>query len=238
MMQLQQGAGDMRATIGSPANGAVITANTVTLAVQTSGYQDTCGLAGKEDMPGTGHYHVLIDKSLVNMFCTPQATVSMQNLKPGKHDITVMPAQNDHQEVDMNAQTITVDYEPTSPMPAITDATEPGAPSIKILSPKPGDVVSGTFDVDVQITNYNISCDLLGKPDVAGYGHWHLNVDSDTGPMMGMGTMLGMSCATTFHASTQGFQSGSKHTLIALLTDNGHAPLHPEIADRVEVTIG
>jgi len=172
------------------------------------------------------------------MFCTPQATVSMQNVKSGKHDITVMPAQNDHQEVEMNAQTISVDYEPTNPLAPITDATEAATPALQIMSPKAGDVVSGSFDVVVQITGFHPSCDLLGKPDVAGFGHWHLNLDSDSGPMMGMGTMLGMSCESVFHATTQGLQSGSKHTLIALLTDNGHAPLHPEVANRVEVSIG
>jgi hypothetical protein len=88
----------------------------------------------------------------------------------------------------------------------------------------------------MQAQNFNLSCDLLGKPGVTGYGHWHLNVDSDTGPMMGMMTMLGMSCDKTFHATTTGLKAG-KHTLIALLTDNGHAPFNPDIADKVDVTI-
>jgi hypothetical protein len=237
-MAMQSGAENMRTTITSPANGTVVTANTLDLQVATSGFDDTCALAGKEDQPGKGHYHVLIDKSLVNMFCTPQATVSFQNVKPGRHDITVMPAQDDHTEIDANANTITVDYEPTSPTPAITDATLSGSPSIKIVSPAAGSTVSGSFDVVVQVTNYNLSCDLLGKPDVAGFGHWHLNLDSDNGPMMGMGTMLGMACTTTFHASTEGLATGSTHTLIALLTDNGHAPLHPAVESRVDVTIG
>jgi hypothetical protein len=73
---------------------------------------------------------------------------------------------------------------------------------------------------------------------VAGYGHWHLNWDSASGAMMGMGGMQGMSCTTMLHASTVGFKTGQKHTLIALLVDNGHAPLNPPIEDRVEVTIG
>lgn len=228
----------MKTTIQSPANGAVVTANTLTLQLATSGYDDTCALAGKEDRPGKGHYHILIDKSLVNVFCTPQATTSFQNLKAGKHDITAMPAQNDHTEIEANATTIIVDYEPTSPTPAITDATVSGSPSIKILSSADGTKVSGPFDIVVQVSNYNLSCDLLGKPDVAGYGHWHLNLDSDSGPLMGMGTMLGVACTTTFHATTEGLSTGSTHTLIALLTHNGHAPLHPAVESRVDVTIG
>lgn len=238
MMPMQPGASAMKVSITSPASGMMLTANTLTLVVATSGYDDTCAVAGTPDQQGKGHYHILIDKSLVNMFCTPQATISMQNVKPGMHTIGVVPAQNDHSEIDENMQSITVDYEPQSPLPTITDATVRAAPSIKILSPAPGTTVSGTFDVTVQVTNFNLSCDLLGKPDVAGYGHWHLNYDSDTGPMMGMGTMAGMSCVTTFHASTAGLHAGDKHTLIALLVDNGHAPLHPAIEDRVEVTVG
>jgi hypothetical protein len=53
-----------------------------------------------------------------------------------------------------------------------------------------------------------------------------------------MGGMLGMSCVKVFHATTNGFKPGTTHTLIALLVNNGHAPFHPDIADRVNVTIG
>lgn len=162
----------------------------------------------------------------------------MQNVSPGMHTLTVLPALNDHSEVEENAASITIDYEPTHPLPALTDATFPGAPSITILSPKNGDTVLGSFDVVVQVNNFHLSCDLLGKPDVAGYGHWHLNLDTMNGPMMGMGTMLGMACTTVFHATTQGLKAGEQHTLIALLTDNGHAPLQPPVTSQVTVTIG
>lgn len=238
MMPMQPGADAMKVGITSPSTGAMVTTNAVTLNVSTSAYEDTCALAGTPDQQGKGHYHVLIDKSLVNMFCTPQATISMQNVKPGMHTLTVVPAQNDHAEVEANAQSITVNYAPASPMAPITDASFASGPSVKIVSPAPGTVVSGAFDVVVDVSNYNLSCDLFGKPDVAGYGHWHLNFDSDTGPMMGMGSMAGMSCQNVFHATTAGLKSGEKHTLIAVLVDNGHAPLHPDVNDKVEVTIG
>jgi hypothetical protein len=47
-----------------------------------------------------------------------------------------------------------------------------------------------------------------------------------------------MDCTTVFHATTQGLKSGQTHTLIALLTDNGHAPLHPPVSSEVTVKIG
>ena len=236
-MMMQPGAENMKVAILSPSDGTMVTGNTVGVQVQTTGFTSTCNGAGTKDVAGVGHYHIELDKSLVNMFCTPAASlISMQNVKPGKHTITVIPAQNDHAEIEANAKSITIDYEPTKPLPGITDASFSGLKSIKILSPAPGTRLKGAFDVTVQVANFNVSCDLFGKPDVAGYGHWHLNLDSDTGPMMGMGTMLAMSCDKTFHATTDGMTPG-KHTIIALLTDNGHAPFKPDVNATVDVTV-
>jgi hypothetical protein len=236
-MMMQPGAANMKVAILSPTDGAVVTGNTVAFQVQTTGFTSTCSGAGAKDVAGVGHYHIELDKSLVNMFCTPAASlISMQNVKPGKHTFTVIPAQNDHEEIAANATSITIDYEPTNPLPAITDATFGGAKSIQILSPSAGSTLTGGFDVTVQVTNFNVSCDLFGKPDVAGYGHWHLNWDSDTGAMMGMGTMVAMACGNTFHASTSGLKPG-RHTLIALLVDNGHVPFNPDVSARIGVTV-
>ena len=138
-----------------------------------------------------------------------------------------------------NEADIEFTYEPSDPLPEITDEVFDGQPTIRIVSPADGDTVSGPFDVVVEVENYNLSCDLYGKPALFGYGHYHVNADSTAGPMMGMTTMFGMACDTTFHASTTGLEPGSAHSIIALLTDNGHAPLvNPEAADSVEVTIG
>lgn len=236
-MQMQPGAEKMKVSITSPQDGARVTDNSVRLQVVAVGYDLTCDLAGKPVQEGKGHYHVEIDKSLVDMYCTPQATISMQNMKPGTHTISVIPAQNNHAEVEANAASIKIDYQPAKPLPEIKDATFSGKPSIKIVSPKAGDTVSGTFDVVVEVQNFNLSSDLFGKPGVAGYGHWHLNLDSTSGPMMGMGTMAGMSGTKTFKASTAGLQSGSTHTLIALLVDNGHAPFPSDVSSKVDVKI-
>ena len=237
-MLMQPGAENMKVNILSPADGSVVTGNILALQVRTLGYTDTCNGAGSKNVADFGHYHIELDKSLVNMYCTSAAAlISMQNVSPGKHTFTVLPAQNDHAEIHANAKAITIDYQPTNPLPAITAATFGGPMSIKILSPAAGSVLNGTFDVTVRVTNFNLNCDLFGKPDVAGYGHWHLNLDSDTGAMMGMGTMVGMACTGTFHATTAGMTPG-KHTLIALLTDNGHVPFNPDVNDKIDVTIG
>jgi len=239
---LPMGAKHMHVAIMSPMAGTKVTRNSVTVHVRVTGYRDTCALAGKHVMgmeaTRTGHYHVLLDGSLINMFCTPTAVVSLQNVKPGMHTLTVVPALDDHQQVTPSARSIMFDYAPATPLPAVTGAMGMGKPSIMIVSPKPGATVSGSFTVMVRIKNYHVSCALFGKPNLDGYGHWHLNLDAATGGMMGMGGMTGMSCANTIRASTAGLMPGSTHTLIALLVDNGHVPLMPLVASRVTVRIG
>ena len=85
-------------------------------------------------------------------------------------------------------------------------------------------LVSGTFPLTISVHDFHLSSALYGKQNVAGYGHWHANVDSTMGPMMGMATMMGMSTANTFTVSTVGIKPGM-HKFYALLTDNQHAPL-------------
>jgi hypothetical protein len=237
-MKLPSFAKTMKLSVSPPRPGATITDNAVTVEVTAKGYQLSCDWSGKPVVKGKGHYHILLDKSLVNMYCTPEATVSLQNVKPGMHTLEVVPALDDHAEVMRNAREIRFDYEPSTPLPAITDAPNTGAPTVRIVSPTAGEVVRGNFDVQVEVTNFHNSCDLYGKPSVAGYGHWHLNIDSTTGGVGGMATMLGMSCENVFHASTVGLKHGSTHRLFALLVDNGHAPLNPPVVSTVDVKIG
>ncbi len=240
---LPMGAKHMHVAIVSPATGTKVAGNSVTVHVQVSGYKDTCALAGRPLMTGmmataTGHYHVLLDGALVNMFCTPTAVVSLQNVKPGMHTLTVVPALDDHAQVTANARSVMLDYAPAKPLPTLTNMMTMGKPSITILSPIPGATVDGSFTVAVQVKDFKVSCALFGKPVLHGWGHWHLNLDTTTAGAMGMGGMMGMSCTNTIHASTAGLMPGSTHTLIALLVDNLHVPLMPLIASKVTVRIG
>lgn len=244
MMKLPDYAKSFKTTFDSPDDGVKVTDNELPVEVAVSGFDLRCDLSAKRDAPGTGHYHILLDKELVNMFCSPDATISMQNVKPGMHSLEVVPALNQHDEVMEGAQTITFDYEPTNPLKEITAEEESETPSIEILSPKAGDTVNGDFDITVRISGFENNCDLFGKPEVAGYGHWHANLDFTSGPMMGMagekgfGGMLGMSCTDTFSASTAALRFGETHAIIALLTTNAHVPLKPAVEDRVDVKIG
>lgn len=234
MMPLPAGSEKLKTRIVSPASGMVLTGNALPIKVAFSGFTPSCDLAGKPLKDGTGHYHVLLDKSLVDMFCKPTASISMQNVKPGPHELAVVPALNDHVEVMANEKIINFTYKPTKPMPVITPRQATGAPSIEIVSPKSGVTLTGPFTLTVKVNNFENACGLLGKPGVDGYGHWHVNVDSMDGPMMGMMTMLGMSCTNTFTTTTAGLSAGH-HTIYALLTDNGHAPL--DVFSKIDITV-
>jgi len=236
-MDMQPGADRMKVTVQSPTDGSKITESRIALQVAATGFQNRCDLAGTPNRQGTGHYHVLLDKSLVDMYCTNRAAVSLEGLSPGRHTLTAVPAQNDHAEVEKNASSVTIEYQPAHPTPLPRPAAPRGKPAIKILSPKPGETVSGSYDVRVEVQNFTLTCDEMGKPNIAGHGHWHLNLDTMKGPMMGMMTMVAMSCEKALRASTAGLKPGSTHKVIALLADNVHAPVMPEVADSVEVKV-
>ncbi len=54
--------------------------------------------------------------------------------------------------------------------------------------------------------------------------------------MMGMMTMLGMSGSDTFEATTEGLPPGP-HTFFAIVVDNQHAPLMPEVIAQVDLIV-
>jgi len=223
----------------SPPSGAVIRGNAVPVRVAFTNWRLNCAWAGKANKAGIGHYHILLDGALINMFCGKNARVSLQNVKPGKHVLTVIPAENDHSDMmfmqKKELRQVNFTYRPAHRLTALRPQTL-GKPSIKITSPQSGKTVRGAFSLNVAVSRFHLSCNLYGKQNLKGWGHWHLNHDSMSGPMMGMGTMLGMSCAKRFNVSTVGLKRG-KHTFFAILEDNQHGPLMPSVFDKVTVNI-
>lgn len=220
----------------SPKPGQTITGNAVHTDLAISHFKLDCGLAGTAPKMGVGHYHIHLDGALVNMFCGPKASVSLANVKPGKHTLEFVAAENNHMEDMHSAKTVSFVYKPTDPL-TIEPRTFAGAPSIAIVSPKSGSTVSGGFNLVVSWKNVIPSCALYGKPDVAGYGHWHAFVDTTMGAPMGMGTMLGMSCAHSLHVSLAGIKPGV-HKFFAELEDNAHMPsLKGQTTAEVTLTV-
>jgi hypothetical protein len=219
----------------SPATGTTLTGNTLSTKVKITNFKVDCRYAGTANRKGIGHYHIELDKSLINMICGPRSSISMLDVKPGKHTVQLIPAANDHAD-DMKAmKQISFVYKPSKPLPAVKPLNFPGKASVRIVSPKPGASVTGSFNLVVAVKNFRLSCALYGKAPVKGYGHWHANVDTTTMGMMGMGTMLGMSCGKSFHVSLVGIKPGP-HKFFAILEDNTHAPtIHAQAAVVVNV---
>jgi hypothetical protein len=220
MMTVHTGA---KVRILKPTRSTVVTANSVPTAVSITHYKLNCTLAGTANRKGVGHYHIELDGSLVNMFCATQTAISMLDVAPGKHTLMFIPAANDHADDMKAAKKVSFTYKPAHPLPAAKPLHFPGKPSVTIVSPKNGATVHGGFDFTVAVRNFRVSCALYGKAPVKGWGHWHANVDTTKMGMMGMGTMLGMSCSNTFHVSLAGIKPGT-HRFFAILEDNTHAP--------------
>ena len=205
-------------TIVQPATGDIVTGNTINTEIGLEGRRIDCNLAGRPPQSGVGHYHIHLDNSLINAFCDLSASVSLQNVSPGPHTLTFVPAGNDHSEVANAAKDLPFTYRPTKPLPTITPLRHPGKPTLRIISPKPGATISGEVTIRAAFTNWRLSGDLFGKPDVAGYGHWHIMLDH-----LAMSSMMAMSSTPDFTVSLNGVKPG-KHTIIAMLADNLHIP--------------
>lgn len=217
-------------------DGATVTENEVTVNVEAIGFTPSCAHAGKPIVEGVGHYHTILDGMLIDMECTPTATISLQNVAPGPHTIIALPALNNHHEIQAGAAMLSFEYAPTDPLPEIVAVEPAQPPTITIVSPAPGTEVSGEFEITVAVTDFTLSEDLYGKPDLAGFGHWHANVDATDGPMMGMVTMLGMSGTETFTASTEGLEAGA-HPFFAILVSNSHMPFMEPVMASVELIV-
>jgi hypothetical protein len=207
----------------APTPRATVRRNAVPTAVSIKNFRLNCALAGTANRKSVGHYHIELDHSLINMFCAKRTSISLLNVARGKHTLIFLPAANNHAEDKKAEKTVSFVYKPSQPLSRAKPLSFPGKPSIRIVSPKNGATVHGGFDFTVVVRNFRLSCALYGKAPVKGYGHWHANVDTTTKGMMGMGTMLGMSCAKTFHVSLAGIKPG-KHRFFAILENNLHAP--------------
>ena len=219
----------------SPAPNAVVTGDTVAVKIAVTNLTMDCAWAGTPPRAGIGHWHLLLDGGLVNMECGTAAVLSMQNVTPGKHTITAMLAANDHSAIAGKAAsaTTTFTYKPAHALPTITAYTAPGKPSITILAPDNNATVGEHFTVVLDWANFRPSCDLLGKPNVAGYGHWHLFIDSVN---KGLATLLDMGCSHSYTIFTDGLTPGT-HTLYAMLADNLHAAITPTAMASVTIHV-
>lgn len=220
-------------SIATPQDGATITAPSVSLTVDTKGFKFDCGLAGKANREGVGHWHVILDDRLVDMACGPGYLLSLRNVKPGPHTLVAVLAQNNHSEIGETAAKVNFVFRPEDVLPQLTDFNA-GRPRLSISFPKNGAAVTGqTFPLLMNVENFRLSCEMFGKRPVANTGHWHVDLDRTT---RRMSTMLSMGCTNAFDVPVRGIPPGS-HTFIVVLVDNLHYPITPLSTARVTVRV-
>ena len=173
-----QGAGTPSIVITSIKPGQVITTEQIPVTVAASNFAVECADVGKPGKAGQGHIHAMLDgmtmDQLTNFYCSDSFNISGVGLKAGKHVLAITLADDAHADVGKPAAVSFV-YRPKSiaPLPA---AMAGGVPSLKIVSPANGATVERKFDLTVNVKHFDLSCDLEGKRDVAGWGHLHVFV--------------------------------------------------------------
>jgi hypothetical protein len=167
-----------RIAITTPSPNSKISGSSIPVTVAVNGFNVECADVGKPGKSGQGHIHAMIDgmtmAQMSNLYCGPTFESSGVGLMRGIHRIAVTLASDDHMDLPKPAM-VTFDYEPTQvvPLPA---PIHPSKPRVSIVVPKNGATVPRTFDLAVQVNDFNLSCALEGKPNVAGYGHLHVFV--------------------------------------------------------------
>ena len=219
----------------SPTEGARITSTDIPAQVEVSNFKLSADDVGLPDVEGEGHVHVMIDGMnmgvLFNFFTTPTFTLLGDAIAPGKHTLIFDLASNTHMDMEDTVQHVTIDYEPTSPRPAPAAVPNPGSPSVRIMSPADGATVGPRFTLQVDKSNFNPSLGLEGKPNLSGFGHYHVMVDMDvfpmmmmTGGMMAMDGMVAMPGSDTVPLDLSAWPPG-KHTITVEPVQDDHTPI-------------
>ncbi len=171
--------------IVSPAPGEQVTTDDIEVTVKVNNFTVDCAQSGRPDTEGVGHIHAMIDgmsmAQLANFYCGETFTILGAGLTPGKHTLIIDLATNVHLDMMETAQQVEIDYQPASPQP-LPEANFTGEPGVELVSPSDGATVPTRFTVEVEPVHFEPSAELEGKPNVPGYGHWHVFVDT-TDPM-------------------------------------------------------
>jgi hypothetical protein len=240
--------------------GQTITADNIHIAVTTSSFNLECKDVGKPGVPGQGHVHAMLDGTsmaqLTNLYCSDSFTISGVGLKPGKHQLALVLADDAHAMASKPAM-VNFDYEPSSTL-ALPAGSANAKPTVSIVSPANGATIDKSFSLKVAVQEFKLSCDAEGKPDEPGVGHLHVFVKqagvtdsappmsehggssmpggSMSGGEMSMVGMIGMPCTTTVPVDLSTWKSG-KANVIVMLANNDHMPAMGTQAASITVTL-
>lgn len=225
-------------TVVAPAPGATITTTDIPVQVKTSGIDTSCQWIGTADQAGQGNIHAFLDKAslgtLINIYCgTNTFTISGEGITPGKHTLFIDLASNTHADMADTMQQVAFDYQPATPKPLPAAKAAGATPTIQILSPADGATVDSQLTLQLKSENFTPSCDLEGKPAVAGYGHFHVVIDAEkaSSPLAGL---VVMPCQSSVPLDLSGWSAG-EHTITVALAQNDHTPV-PN-AEMASITI-
>jgi len=225
-------AGQPSLKVISPADGATITSTDIAVTVEVSDFKLAPEHVGLPDQEGEGHIHVMIDGMnmgvLFNFYTDTTFTLPGEGIAPGPHTLIFDLASNTHMDMPDTVQEVKINYQPTTPKPAPAPAATAGTPEVQIISPADGATVGPRFTMEVKPSNFTPALDLEGKPNLAGYGHYHVFVDMDmssmSGDMMSMAGMVGMPGSNSFPVDLSAWPAG-KHTITVELVQNDHTPI-------------
>ena len=124
---------------------------------------------------------------------------------------------------------------------ARASASRASRPSIRILTPADGQTVHGdALNVSVSVKGFRVVAQRVRPPfppPVAGKGHVHFYLDTETLPKTHSPPTTGTyrSLSTTRHTWTS--VPAGRHTLAVQLVGKDHAPLSSPVKDRITVTV-
>lgn len=227
-------------TVVSPTPGEKITTTDIAVQVKTSDIDTACQWVGTPDKAGQGNIHAFLDKAslgtLVNVYCgTNTFTISGEGITPGQHTLFIDLASNTHVDMADTMQKVAFDYEPATPKPLPSAKPASTTPTIQIVSPADGATVDSQLTLQLKWDNFTPTCDLEGKPVVAGYGHLHVVVDAETAssPLAGL---VAMPCQSSVPLDLSGWSAG-KHTIMVALAQNDHTPVPNAQMASITVTL-
>jgi hypothetical protein len=235
----------------SPSNGDTVTSTDIPVRVQVSNFTLSAPNVGMPDKDGEGHIHVMLDGMnmgvLFNFYTTPTFTLPGQGVRPGQHTLTVDLASNTHEDMEDTVTNVTINYQPLTAQAAPQASPSGAAPEVSIVWPPDGATVGPLFTLQVSKTNFSPSLELEGKPNLAGYGHYHVFVDmpmmdmtggggQGMGSMMSMAGMIAMVGNDSIPVDLRAWSNG-KHTITVEPVQNDHTPIQGAKEAMITITL-
>jgi hypothetical protein len=235
-------------TVLTPTAGDTVTSTDIPVSIQVSNFSLSGADVGLPDKDGEGHIHVMLDGMnmgvLFNFYTSPTFILPGQGMKPGQHTLTFDLASNTHVDMEDTVTNVTINYQPATAKAAPQTSGSSGTPEVTVAWPPNGATVGPLFTLQVTRNNFTPSLELEGKPNLAGYGHYHVFVDmpmmdmaggGDMG-MMSMAGMIGMPGTDSIPVDLRAWPNG-QHTITIEPVQNDHTPIQGAKEAMITITL-